>query len=271
MRPALALALLCLPAVGQTLPDAHEKLMPTLWVQTSVEWPASTLQAYRAARSSLDRALKDRNWTAATEQTKPFAKLPPAIILDIDETVLDNSPGQARQVRAKTGFVPADWDQWVSEAAAREIPGAAEFCRYAASKKVAVFYVSNRDAKSEEATRRNLKQAGFPLSEGADTVLLRGEKPEWTSEKTTRRKSVAERYRVLLLVGDDFGDFLSGIRTTVEKRREMAAPHAERWGRDWIMIPNPGYGSWESALQEPERPTTGLEQLWKKESWLSAQ
>ncbi|HZO56079.1 MAG TPA: HAD family acid phosphatase [Bryobacteraceae bacterium] len=268
MRLSFSLLVLCLPCLSQTLPDTHEKLIPTLWVQTSVEWTASTVQAYRAARLSLDRALKDKKSTAATEQTQPFAKLPPAIVLDIDETVLDNSPAQARQVATKTGFVVADWDQWVSEAVAHEIPGAAEFCRFAASKKVTVFYISNRDAKSEEATRRNLKQAGFPLHDSIDTVLLRGEKPEWTSEKTTRRKFVAAKYRVLLLVGDDLGDFLPDVRTSVEKRREISAPQAARWGRDWIMIPNPGYGSWESSLQEPERPAAALEQLWKKESWL---
>ena len=270
MRLPVSLLVLCACVFGQTIPDTHEKLIPTLWVQTSVEWPASTMQVYRTARLTLDRALKDRKSTAATEQTQPFAKLPPAVILDIDETVLDNAPAQARQVASRTGFVVADWDQWVSEAAAREIPGAAKFCRYAASRKVTVFYVSNREAKSEEDTRRNLKQAGLPLHDSIDTVLLRGERPEWTSEKTTRRKFIAEKYRVLLLIGDDFGDFLPGVRTTVEKRRELAAPHAERWGRDWIMIPNPGYGSWEGALLEPERPATALEQLWKKESWLRA-
>lgn len=265
----LLLLVCCGMAAAQTIPDAHEKLIPTLWVQTSVEWRGSALQAYRAARVSLDQALKDKKWTAALEQTGSFRKLPPAIILDIDETVLDNTPGQARQVAGKTGFVPADWDTWVAEAAAGEIPGAAEFCKYAASKKVTVFYVSNREAKSEADTRRNLQKFGFPLSESVDTVLLRGEKPEWAaSEKSPRRKAVAEKYRVLLLVGDDLGDFLTGIRTTVEKRAEMAAPHAGRWGREWIMLPNPGYGSWEGALQEPERPATALEQLWKRESWL---
>ena len=268
MRLPATLLIVSVAAFSQSLPDSHEKLIPTLWVQTSVEWSASTQQAFRAARLSLDQALKNRNSSAALEQAKPFAKLPPAIILDIDETVLDNSPGQARQVAGKSAFLPAVWDLWVSEAAAREIPGAAEFCRYAASKKVTVFYVSNRDANAEEPTRRNLKALGFPLSESVDTVLLRGEKAEWASEKTSRRKFVTEKYRVLMLVGDDLGDFLAGVRTSVEKRRELVAPHATRWGRDWIMIPNPGYGSWELALQEPERPATALEQLWKKESWL---
>lgn len=266
--PVFLAALGCAAAVAQTIPDTQEKLMPTLWVQTSVEWRALAVQAYRTARTSLDAALKEKRWTAALEQSGFYRKLPPAIILDIDETVLDNSPAQARQVLARSGFTVEGWNEWVREAAAEEIPGSSEFCRYAASRKVTVFYLSNRDAGSEADTRRNLQRLGFPLAEGTDTVLLRGEKPEWQSEKTPRRRMVAERYRVLLLVGDDFGDFAAGVRTGVEQRREISSANGERWGKQWIMIPNPGYGSWEGALLEPERPTTPLEQLWKKETWL---
>jgi acid phosphatase len=252
---------------AETIPDTHEKLIPTLWVQTSVEYAASAQQAYRLARLNLDLALRDRRWSAALEQQPGYGKLPPAVILDIDETVLDNSPNQAEQVRGRAGFTPASWDQWVFQARAQAIPGAAEFCQYAASRKVAVFYISNRDARHREATAKNLTAAGFPLPD-ASRLMLRGEKPEWASEKSTRRADIARRHRVLLLIGDDFGDFAAGVRTTVENRRELAARHAARWGREWIVIPNPGYGSWEGALQEPERPQTALEQLWKKESWL---
>lgn len=266
--PVLPAALWCVAAFAQTIPDTHEKLVPTLWVQVSVEWRALAVQAYRNARMSLDAALKDRKWTAALEQSGSYRKLPPAIILDIDETVLDNSAAQARQVLARSGFTVDGWNEWVREAAAAEIPGAADFCRYAAAKKVTVFYLSNREAGSEADTRRNLQRLGFPLAGGSDTVLLKGEQPDWQSEKSTRRKAVADRYRVLLLVGDDFGDFAAGVRSTVEKRRELSNANGERWGRQWIMMPNPGYGSWEAALLEPERPATPLEQLWKKESWL---
>jgi len=259
--------LLAVALAAQTIPDTHEKLIPTLWVQTSVEFPAAATQAYRLARLNLDQAMRDRKWTAALEQQPGYRKLPPAIILDIDETVLDNSPAQAQQVRAKIGFDGNLWNGWVGDKRAAAIPGAAEFCQYAASKNVAVFFVSNRDGTHREATVKNLLDAGFPLPDPS-RLMLRGEKPDWTSEKTTRREAVAKSHRILLLIGDDFGDFAIGVRTTVEKRREMSAANAAKWGREWIVIPNPGYGSWEMALQEPERPQTGLEQLRKKESWL---
>lgn len=251
-------------------PLAHQKLIPTLWVQTSQEWRAAALQAYSAATLQLDRARKDKSWTAAIEQTGQYRKLPPAIILDIDETVLDNSPSQAREVVDGREFTPAEWNHWVSEARADPIPGAADFCRYAASRAVRVFFVTNRDAPYEQATRSNLARHGFPLPEKEDTVLLRGEKPDWSSDKGTRRAYIASRYRILLLIGDDLGDFLSGIRTSPDRRREIAAPHLNRWGRQWIMLSNPGYGSWEESLYGDPRPADAGERLKRKLSSVDA-
>jgi 5'-nucleotidase (lipoprotein e(P4) family) len=235
-------------------PRNHEILTATLWAQTAVEHDAICLQAYRQAHDLLDRALKEKKWTAALEQTGKVNKLPPAVILDIDETVLDNSASQARAVLRDAEFTTASWDEWVSESAAGALPGALAFTLYARSRGVTVFFISNRDARHEEATRRNLMRLGFPLDAAkgpaTDTVLTRGERPEWNSEKTTRRQYVAQSYRVLLLIGDDLGDFLSNVRASVSDRRRMAAAQAEMWGTRWLMLPNPMYGSWESALYD---------------------
>src|SRR5215203_940023 len=87
-------------AANETRP--HENLNAVAWMQTSLEYQASAVQAYRLAARQLDEALADRSWTAAIEQTGDASKLPPAVVLDIDETVLDNSPFQARVVRNNT-------------------------------------------------------------------------------------------------------------------------------------------------------------------------
>ena len=114
------------------------------------------------------------------------------MILDVDETVLDNSYYQARMIRDNTSYATATWDPWVMEAAATAIPGARAFTRYAEQKGVTVFYVTNRMANLEEATRRNLVSEGFPLHPTVDTVLTRGERPEWAaSAKGPRRSHVA--------------------------------------------------------------------------------
>lgn len=200
-----------------------------------------------AARAALPRSLADSAWTAALEQTGDYARLPPAVIVDVDETALDNSPFEARMVRRGIEFEPEAWSAWVEEAAAAPVPGALAFAREADRLGVTVFYVTNRDAPLEAATRRNLAAAGFPLAEGPDVVLARGEREAWTSDKASPRAAVAERFRVLLVVGDDLGDF-APARVPLEERAALVRNHADRWGERWIVLPNPMYGSWQSAL-----------------------
>lgn len=218
-------------------------------MQTAVEYEATTLQAYRLAERQLDAALGDPKWSAAIEQTGDVSRLPPAVVLDVDETVLDNSLFQARGVRDNTVYSDDSWNRWVVEAGAIAIPGARAFTQYATDKGVAVFFITNRMAKVEEATRANLLAQGFRLPADVDTVLTRGERPEWnTSAKGARRAHVARTYRILLLVGDDLGDFVVDASGTPADRQARTAPNADWWGRRWIMIPNPSYGSWERAL-----------------------
>lgn len=228
---------------------AHENLNAVLWMQTALEFEASALQAFRLAQMQLDAALADPRWTAAIEQQGDASQLPPAVIVDVDETVLDNSPYQARLIRDGAVFAASTWDPWVEEARAAAVPGAVEFARYATRKGVTVFYVTNRTANLEAATRRNLAAERFPLTDAIDTVLVRGERPEWSaSAKGPRRAFVARDYRILLLVGDDLGDFVVDASGTPAERETRAAAQSEWWGRRWIMIPNPTYGSWERAI-----------------------
>lgn len=227
----------------------HENLNATLWVQTALEYEATALQAYRLAQMQLDAALVDRTWTAAIEQKGDASQLPPAVVVDVDETVLDNSYYQARMIRDNTLYSSKTWDPWVMEARATAIPGAREFVQYAASKGVTVFYVTNRTANLEEATRANLEAEGFPLSSDVDVVLTRGERPEWNaSPKGPRRAHIAASYRILLLIGDDLGDFVVDAAGTPEARQASTEPYEHWWGRRWIMLPNPTYGSWERAI-----------------------
>lgn len=200
----------------------------------------------------LDKALADRSWTAALEQTGDFTQLPLAIISDVDETLVDNSPAQARAIRRNLGYFDRTlWNEWVNERGSSALPGAVEFARYAASRGVTIFYVTNRTHEEEPATRDNLTRLGFEVKnlsglgpELEDTLLTRGPSPE----KRERRAAVARHYRILLLLGDDLGDFLPEIRTTVGGRAAKSLPHEKMWGDRWIVLPNPSYGSWEGAV-----------------------
>lgn len=227
--------------------NPHPLLHSTAWVRTSTEYEALALEAWRMAIERLDEGLGHPFWTAALEQTGGYQELPPAVIVDVDETVLDNSPFQTRLIRAGEEFDAEAWTQWVMEAAAPPIPGALEFARAAQRRGVTIFYVTNRERALETATRMNLEAAGFPLEPGQDRVLTLGERRDWISDKSSRRAVVARSYRILLLVGDDFNDFVSA-RLSPGQRESLAARHSERWGRQWIMLPNPLYGSWEDAL-----------------------
>ncbi len=243
---------LVLIALGLTLGacarNPHPVLHSTAWVRTSPEYDAVAREAFRLAMDRLPEALEHPFWTAAIEQTGDYQELPPAVIVDVDETLLDNTPFQVRMIREGEEFDPEAWAGWVEEATARPVPGALDFARAAERRGVEIFYITNRDQPQEAATRRNLQAAGFPLGPaGQDRVLTRGERREWTTDKSSRRTAVARSYRILLLVGDDLNDFLSA-RLSPAQRDSLAARYDDRWGRQWIMIPNPLYGSWEDAL-----------------------
>jgi acid phosphatase len=150
-------------------------------------------------------------------------------------------------IRSGGEFDPESWSRWVEESRAPPVPGAPEFLAVADSLGVTVFYVTNRDAPQEAATRRNLEAAGLPLEPDVDTILLRGERDDWVSDKLSRRTAVAERYRVILLVGDDFNDFVAANLPRAERDR-LVERYRDRWGERWIVLPNPIYGSWERAL-----------------------
>ena len=238
------------PPVASTETPAHDNFNAVLWVQTSAEYQALTQQAYMAAQLALDEALDDPTWTASVEQERlgDFADLPPAVVLDVDETVLDNSAYQARLIRDNARYASSSWAAWAEEAAATEVAGALAYTKEAAERGVTVVYITNRKAAEERATRKNLSALGFPLAEGEDIVLTRSERPEWTSsDKTPRREDIARRYRIVQLVGDNLGDFIEAEGTPAE-RKAAVTRYADYWGLRWIMLPNPTYGNWEGAL-----------------------
>ncbi len=235
------------PVLAQD-PPAQDLLNAVLWMQRSVEYKAAALTAFALARIRLDQALADPNWTAAPkEQTGAYQALPPAVILDVDETILDNSGYQAWMVLKDTTFDAKTWNAYVNTVTSQAIPGAVEFARYAEAKGVKVFYISNRTAAEEPPTRKNLEKFGFPMGGTVDTMLMVGKQPGWGSAKGTRRAYITKDYRVLLNIGDNFGDFVDEYRGSEAERQKVMDANRDRWGREWIMIANPAYGSFESA------------------------
>lgn len=221
-------------------------LNATLWVETSAEYQASARQTYAVARRLLDTALADQSWSAL-DQGPSAASLPPAIILDLDETAMDNGSFESRAIRSGTTYTPQLWNEWISESAAGATPGAADFLAYANSRGVTPFYITNRKAAEKPATRVNLEKLGYPLSKTEDTLLVVGEHPDWTNDKTSRREFVASSHRVLMLFGDDLNDFAAAAGKTRAERNAIVLQHQGDWGLKWFILSNPIYGSWERA------------------------
>jgi len=235
-------------AFAQSAPPQNDNLNATLWMQRSVEYQGAALTAYALARIRLDQALADKNWTGApAEQKGNYQNLPPAIIVDLDETAIDNSGYQAWMVMKDTSFDPKTWNAYVKTVSSLAIPGAVDFLKYADGKGVKIFYVSNRVADEEAASRQNLEKLGFPMGGNVDVFLFARKQPDWTSAKSTRRAHITKDYRVLLNLGDNFGDFTDEFRGNEADRVKAFEANRERWGREWIMLPNPTYGSFESA------------------------
>lgn len=239
------------PAAGVT---ANDNLNAVLWTQTSPEHAMIYREVYRQATDVLDKALADPSWDALAAADRPEGSdprdLPPVVVLDIDETVLDNSPYQARLIRDHASYDDATWADWVRERAARPLPGALAFTRAAAARGIAVIYLSNRDHALDQATLANLKAEGFPVS-GPDAFLglgvdVPGCRQEGTS-KSCRRRLVAGKYRVLVQVGDQVGDFIELPVAGPAERQAALKPYRDWIGTRWFVLPNPTYGGWESA------------------------
>lgn len=224
----------CLLSFAQTTtPSPNEHLsMATLFFQRAAENRALYYQAYNFARISLDLDLQNNTDTRKR-----------AVVVDIDETILDNSPFEAKCIIEGTSY-PTYWNEWVQLAQADALPGAADFLNYAASKGVEVFYVSNRKTNELEATLQNLTSKGFPMVD-EQHLLLRST----TSNKSERRKKIEETYRIVLLAGDNLNDFTEVFeKQGPEKRNTLTDSLKYEFGKRFIVLPNAMYGDWENAL-----------------------
>ena len=242
----LFLLLLMIPLSIHASEKDHELLMATLYVQSSAEFYANSSTIYRAAQNNLDALLSNKNHTAALEQLENFSDKPPAIILDVDQTVLDNSAYQARIIEKETSY-PDGWFDWAKEEQAEFMPGVFEFMQYAESKGVELFFVTNRDLEIEKATLNNYEALGYNSS--SEHILSRGENG-WGSNKTSRRELIAKDYRIVMMFGDNFGDFVDMNENLLspKERVETIKKYTKYWGRSWYMLANPMYGAWEGSI-----------------------
>ena len=269
------LAIACYAGTGSVAPEespaaaalprgSHEMLNAALWQQTSAEYEAAARQAYRLARVNLDLALEDPEWSAVPTPAANFAQLPPAVMLDLDETVFDNARYEARIILEYGKYTSQTFRQWCEEGAASAVPGATEFLRDAARRSVAIIYFSARSEKLRACTLRNLERLGLAIGDDTNTLLLRS-----SGGKAGHRREIATRYRVLLVLGDNLDDFVEGSHAPADERRRKAQRYADNWGSKWIILPNAMYGHWEATFFDFDYRLPRPELLRRKRQGLS--
>lgn len=203
-----------------------------LWQQNAGEYRALCFQAYNTAKLRLDLALSNPEFNGK--------KL--AIITDIDETVMDNSPYNAKLILTDAEYTKEEWVNWGSKQSALAVPGATSFLNYAKSKGVEVFYISNRFEEQLSATINNMKAIDFPYADEQHVFLMSS-----TSDKQPRFENVLKEHTVVLFMGDNLTDFTSKFRVnTTEERNAITNSLQADFGVKFIVLPNPMYGDWET-------------------------
>ena len=216
--------------------QAETETMGLLWMRTSAEYRALAYQGYNVAMNAVKMAVTD-----PSHQRKPLA-----IVLDADETVVDNTKLMGESIANGNGRFDAPWwRQAVHQGKSQAMPGAVEFLNEVHKQGVEIFYVSNRYAPVNlDVTIQNFKELGFP-SVDKDHVLLF----EKDSDKQPRFDAIAKKYNVVVYMGDNAGDFPIGTKgKTLAERNAIIDSHQKDFGTTFVVFPNPAYGSWVSAL-----------------------
>ena len=207
-------------------------LWGAMWQQKAAEYKALCYQAYNIASLRLDAILLQPH-------TKPLA-----IVTDIDETILDNSPYAVHQAFRNLGYSDETWMQWTARTECDTIPGSLSFLKYASSKGVQVFYITNRLEAERSPTLKDLQRWNFPDATN-DHLFLK----QTTSGKEQRRSIVAQNHEIVLLLGDNLSDFSPIFdKQPFEKRNMAVTNNAVYFGARFIVLPNATYGDWEGAL-----------------------
>ena len=193
------------------------------WVTSSSEYKYNCIQTYQMAyHAILDECRKSEN---------------PVIVMDLDETVLDNSNYQVSLSEKNESYNPESWSVWVNQEEANLVPGAKEFIlNYKKIKNSKIIFLSNRMDKNLNATKNNMKKLSILFDD--DIFLLRLDKED---TKVVRRNEIMngigrmEKYgkqRVIAYFGDAMGDFPDDLNY--------------QWTVNKFIFPNPMYGKWKS-------------------------
>jgi len=257
-RPLTVVALMSLLTACAPMTEKPDQAV--LWADHSVEYQAVSAQVYAQASRDIPRLLNDPSWSAIP-YVEGDPEKPPAVILDVDETILSGTDLELTMIP----FSTQRQYEWGLANKATPIRGAAEFISVAQDAGIEVFILTNRpcdqyegttgDCPTEAVTLQDLREVGINVD--AEHALFANERPGWDREKVVRRDFIAETHRVIMIFGDDFADFVACSRGTPKlpctapatkaSRAADLEKYSEYWGNGWYILPNPMYGSWTSV------------------------
>ena len=233
--------------------EADIKTYPVLWHQTSAEYRALCYQAFNVARTYLETIIPNRELNE---------KL--AIVTDLDETIIDNSYLEAKEIKEGKEYSSAMWKEWVNMSAATGVPGAVDFLQWAASQNITIFYISNRSVSDLKTTLANIKKLELPNADEEHMLFLAAE-----STKEPRRQIVAKDYKIVMLMGDNLNDFSNLFeKKSIDDRKAETDKVRGEWGKKFIVLPNAVYGEWENAFYDYKRNLTPKEKETKRKDLL---
>jgi 5'-nucleotidase (lipoprotein e(P4) family) len=237
---------------GRPTQQQEWTLYADLWMQTSAEYQACCLQTYRMAGDQIER---EQSQISAEEQ-RLQQELPPAVILDLDETAIDNGTYESFLFDSGQDFTPENFNKFVTDhkSSIRMLPGAKDFIERMEKLGIAVMYNSNRPETLRKATIETLAQWGIDTKGMDDPTSCRLLLQTNESSKDARRAAVRAKYHILALFGDqliDFSDeFMPPAAPTLKARREAVDKNRQLFGTLWFVLPNPVYGNWQTFVKD---------------------
>ncbi len=207
--------------------------LAVMYTQTSGEYAAICYQTF-----AMGKMIFNMEKEKCTEGNKKLA-----VVVDVDETVLDNTPYQVEMIIQSSGY-PDQWDQWCNFARALAMPGALEFCKYIESHDGVVFYVTNRKDHLKAATVKNLQDKGFPFADDEHVMTRSRER-----SKEPRRDIIKKDHEIVLLMGDNLNDLTNIFENKDAAARKMLVKDNQQlFGTRFLVFPNPMYGDWENPV-----------------------
>jgi acid phosphatase len=240
-------------ATGQTpVFPMTARIGANIYLQTAAEYRACCSTIYKCAELRLQTIL---------ESSRPRAEMP-AVVMDLDETVLDNSAFQTFLYKNNLEYTSDLWDDYEQNYPqdVSLIPDVKHFIDRAEELGVTIVFISNRSELHRASTKSALDRLGINTSGPLVQLYMRPK--DGNSDKSARRERAAAKYNVLMYFGDNLRDFSESFKAAslpmnptpddclkaIRQRQASTDDALCHWGLDWFAIPNPVYGEWESLI-----------------------